>query len=107
MTLPSDNLEGMKRFYSKILGFPIKEEKDGEFFEVATGIFDLCINFVPKSPGRETVKVDLIFENPELKEVEEVLEREGIKYNKIVGSRGRIIVFDDPEGNKIEVTESF
>lgn len=102
------DLDNAKKFYVEKLGFPVDEEKYGQFFVVNAGHFRLCVD---KEDGEDKARgggASMIIEVKDVDRVAKQLETHGIKFLKNADSGGGVRVYltvRDPEGYKIIFSE--
>jgi catechol 2,3-dioxygenase-like lactoylglutathione lyase family enzyme len=108
VALTTTNLDRQRTFWVDQLGFPISEEKPGEFFIVDAGGLRLCVDLadgeVHVAGGKDPViglKVGSVTETLALLAGRGVSVPDGA----VTGQRGKFAVVHDPDGRAVILTE--
>jgi catechol 2,3-dioxygenase-like lactoylglutathione lyase family enzyme len=99
-TLWTKDLAAARKFYSELLGFPVVEEKAGEFFQVEIGGVPVCVDLHARYSGTQSNQIGVEVED--LAATVEFLRGQGLEIE--CGERPgaeRWAIARDPDGHEI------
>ena len=102
------NLDSARVFWSQGLGFPITQDKPGEFFMVDAGGLRLCVDLADgsahKAPGNDPI---IGLKVASIREAMVALNKKGIAVARgpVTTERGSYVELRDPDGRLVVVTE--
>ena len=100
-TIRTKNLETARRFYVDDLGFPIMNEKAGEYFQVAIAGVPLCVDL---STGNAPTQANQIgIEVTDLDTTIAMLRKKGfvVREGARVEGAERWVAINDPDGHEL------
>jgi catechol 2,3-dioxygenase-like lactoylglutathione lyase family enzyme len=92
-------------FYVGRLGFPVVEEKPGEFVMVDTGPFRLCLDQGERDQNPAGEQGRLLFEVPNVDATAKVLEEAKLPYARKRGKTASYLEVGDPDGHVLVFSE--
>jgi catechol 2,3-dioxygenase-like lactoylglutathione lyase family enzyme len=100
-TIRTKNLETARRFYVDDLGFPIMNEKTGEYFQVAIAGLPLCVDLSADNAPAQANHIGI--EVTDLDITMAVLREKGfvIREGARVDGAERWAAIDDPDGHEL------
>ena len=108
VSLTTSDLGRAKRFWVEALGFPIIEEREGDYFIVDAGGLRLCVDAADgdlhRSGGSDPV---IGFKVASVRDALEKLAARGIAADRgpLAGRKGEYAHLRDPDGRVVIVTE--
>ena len=109
VALTTKNLAAARQFWAELLGFPVTEERAGEFFIVDAGGLRLCVDLADGEThiaGSTDPVIGLKVSS--IPETLETLAARGLMANAgpISGVRGSYATIRDPDGRAVILTET-
>lgn len=109
VAVTTPDLTRARRFWVDTLGFPVTEEKPGDFFMVNAGGLRLCVDLADGETHRPRGTDPVIgLKVTSVKEVLEKLATFGITPSEgpVTTARGQYAQINDPDGRTVIITET-